>query len=138
MRVFHFVIKGKGPWDRIPIFFFNDSDSFLKYINSSHNIPSYSLFSKCFSWFFYVCVHRGTGLFWWNFFFTPPLARDSLSRSPRTYICSTEKHWRIAPVLQIQASSIKLRVHGFLFLVFLRIKTDGKNKLLVITTSTFR
>ena len=34
----------------------------------------------------------------------------------------------IAPVLQIQASSMKLRVHGFLFLVFLHIKTDGKNK----------
>ena len=33
------------------------------------------------------------------------------------------------PVLQIQSSSMKLRVHGFLFLVFLHIKADGKNKL---------
>ena len=29
------------------------------------------------------------------------------------------------PFLQIQASSMKLRVHGFLFVVFLPIKTDG-------------
>ena len=33
------------------------------------------------------------------------------------------------PVLQIQSSSMKLRVHGFLFLVFIHIKADGKNKL---------
>ena len=44
----------------------------------------------------------------------------------------------IAPVLQIQASSMKLRVHGFLFLVFLHIKTDGKNKLFFKATSAFR
>ena len=31
----------------------------------------------------YLGVHRGTGVFSWLFFFTPPLARDSLSRSPR-------------------------------------------------------
>ena len=41
----------------------------------------------------------------------------------------SEKHWKIAPVLQIQASSMKPIVHGFLFLVFLHIKMDGKNKL---------
>ena len=63
------------------------------------------------------------------YFFTPPLARDSLSRSLRACLRLTEKRWKIAPVLQIQASSMKLRVHGFLFLVFLHIKTDGKNKL---------
>ena len=63
------------------------------------------------------------------FFFTSPLARDSLSRSPRACLRLTEKRWKIAPVLQIQASSMKLMVHGFLFLVFLHIKTDGKNKL---------
>ena len=35
-----------------------------------------------------------------------------------------KKRWKIAPVQQIQASSMKLRVHGFLSLVFLHIKTD--------------
>ena len=67
--------------------------------------------------------------FFFVLFFTPSLARDSLSRSPRVCPCLTEKRWKIAPVLQIQASTMKLRVHGFLFLVFLHIKTDGKNKL---------
>ena len=46
---------------------FNYSDIFLKYFNSNHNLPSYSLFSKCFSWFFYLGVHRSTGVFWWLF-----------------------------------------------------------------------
>ena len=98
-------------------------------LNSNH-LPSYPLLSKGFSWFFYLGVHRGTGVFSWLFFFffTPPLARDPLSRTPRTCLRLTEKRWKIAPVLQIQASSMKLRVHGFLFLVFLHIKTDGKNK----------
>ena len=62
-------------------------------------------------------------------FFTPPLARDSLSRSLRACLRLTEKRWKIAPVLQIQAFSMKLRVHRFFFLVFLHIKTDCKNKL---------
>ena len=78
---------------------------------------------------FYLGVHRGTGVFSWLFFFTPPLARDSLSRSPRACLRSTEKRQKIASVQQIQASSMKLRVHGLLFLVFLHIKTDDKNKL---------
>ena len=39
------------------------------------------------------------------------------------------KTLKIAPVLQIQASSMKLRVHCFFFLVFLHIQTDDKNKL---------
>ena len=90
----------------------------IYYINP--NFPSYSLFSKYFSWFFYLGVHRGTGVF----FFTPPLVRDSLSRLLRTCLRLTDKRWKITPVLQIQASSMKLRVHGFLFLVFLHIKTD--------------
>ena len=91
--------------------------------------PSWSLFSKCFSWFFYLAVHRGAGIFSWLFlFFTPPLARDPLSPSPRAYLRLTEKGWKIAPVLQNQASSMKLIVHGFLFLGFLHIKTYGKNK----------
>ena len=72
---------------------------FFQYFNSNHNLPNYSLFSKCFSWFFYLGVYRGTGVFSWLFFFTPPLARDSLSRSPRTCLRLTEKRWKIAPVL---------------------------------------
>ena len=92
------------------IFFFQWFWHIFKYFNSNHNLPSYSL--RC------VLV---------VLFFTPPLARDSLSRSPRACLRLTEKRWKIAPVLQIQASSMKLRVHGFLFLVFLHITTDGKN-----------
>ena len=131
--------RKEGPETRFLFFFFNNSDIFLKYFNSNHNLPSYLLFSKYFSWFFYLGVHRGTGVFSWLFlFFTLPLARDPLSPSPRAYLRLTEKGWKIAPVLQIQASSMKLRVHGFLFIVFLHTKTDGKNKLFFITTSTFR
>ena len=84
----------------------------FKYFNSNHNLPSYSL--RC------VLV---------VLFFTPPLARDSLSRSPRACLCLTVKRWKIVHVLQIQASSMKVIVHGFLFLGFLHFKTDGKNKL---------
>ena len=36
---------------------------FLKYFNCNHILPSYSLFSKCFSGFLYLAVHRGTGVF---------------------------------------------------------------------------
>ena len=61
-----------------------------------------------------------------------------LSRSLRACLRLTEKRWKITPVLQIQASLMKLRVHAFLFLVFLYIKTNGQNKLFFITTSTFR
>ena len=64
--------------------------------------------AKGYRWFFVVL------------FFTHPLARDSLSRSLRACLRLTKKkHSKFAPVLQIQASSMKLRVHGFLFLVFL-------------------
>ena len=81
-----------------------------------------------------VPVLRGTG-----FFFS--LLLSSVTRTSRS-LCAclrlTEKRWKIAPVLQIQASSMKLMVHGFLFLVFLHIKTDGKNKPFFITTSAFR
>ena len=132
MRVFHYVIKKRRrALTPDSFFFFNDSDIFLKYFNSNQNLSSYSLFSKCFSWFFYLGVHRGTGVFWWLFFifYSSSRTRGPLSRSPRACLRLTEKRWKIAPVLQIQASSMKLRVHGFLFLVFLHIKTDGKNKL---------
>ena len=123
--------RPEGPETGI-FFFFQWFWHIFKYFNSNHNLPSYSLFSKCFSWFFYLGVHRGTGVFFVVLFFTPPLARDSLSRSPCACLRLTEKRWKIAPVLQIQAASIKLRVRGFLFLVFLHIKTDGKNKLFLL------
>ena len=120
--------KGKGPWDRIP-FFFNDSDIFkniLILIITSLAIHYSQNVFRGFS--ILVCI--GVQVFFRGFFFfTPPLARDSLSRSPRACLRLTEKRWKITPVLQIQASSMKLRVHGFLFLVFLHIKTDGKNRL---------
>ena len=83
MRVFHFVIKKKekGPETGF-LFFFNDSDIFLKYFNSNHNLPSYSLFSKCFSWLFYLGVHRGTGVFSW-FYFSLLLSHVTRSRARR-------------------------------------------------------
>ena len=58
----------EGPETGFLFFFFNNSDIFSKYLNSNHNLPSYSLFSKCFSWLFYLGVHRGTGVFSWLFF----------------------------------------------------------------------
>ena len=121
MRVFHFVIvkRKRALRSNSFFFFFNDSHIFLKYFNSNHNLSSYSLFSKCFLWLFYFGVHRGTGVFSWFFFFffffTPPLASGSLSRSPRTCLRSTEKRWKTAPVLQIQASLMK----GFMVSSFL-------------------
>ena len=127
MRVFHFVIKKKekGPETGFLWWFWH----IFKYFYSNHNLSSCLLFSKCFSWLFYLGVHRGTGVFFVVLFFTPPLARDSLSRSPRACLRLTEKRWKIAPLRQIQASSMKLRIHGFFFLVFLHIQTDGNNKL---------
>ena len=57
------------------------------------------------------------------FFF--PLLLSSVTRTSRSLpacLRLTEKRWKIAPVLQIQASSMKLRVHGFLFLVSFSIR----------------
>ena len=62
MRVFHFFIKKRKRALR-PDSFFSMILTFLKYFNSNHILPSYSLFLKCFSWFFYLGVHRGTGVF---------------------------------------------------------------------------
>ena len=121
--------KGKGPWDRIP-FFFNDSDIFknilILIITSLAIHYSQNVFRG-----FSILVYIGVQVFFRGFFkfFSPPLARDLPSPSPRAYLRLTEKGWKIAPVLQIQASSMKLILHGFLFLGFLHIKTDGKNKL---------
>ena len=93
-RCFILLLKKKeeGPETGFPFFLFQWFWYFLKYFNSNHNLPSYSLFSKCFSWFFYLGVLRGTGVFWWLFlFFTLPLARDPLSPTPRAYLRLTEK-----------------------------------------------
>ena len=54
--------------DSFFFFFFQWFWYFLKYFNSNHNLPSYSLFSKGFLRFFYLGVHRGTGVFSWFFF----------------------------------------------------------------------
>ena len=139
MVLFLFVIKkGKRPYDLIP--FFLIIVTFFKNI-SILIITSLAIHysQNVFPWFFYLVVHRGTGVFFVTFlFFTPP-ARDSLSRSPRTCLRLTKRSRKIAPVLQIQASSMKLRVHGILFLLFFHINMDGKKKtFFLITTSTFR
>ena len=105
---------------------------FVKYFNSNYNLPSYKLFLKCFGGFFYLGVHRVAGVFFVFFFGL------LLSRSLRACLRITEKRWKIGPVLQIQAFSMKLWVRGFLFLVFHHIKTDDKNKFFSITTSTLR
>ena len=63
-KVFNFDKKKKRKRALRPdSFLFQWFWHFLKYFNSNHNLPSYSLFSKCFSWFFYLGVHRGTGVF---------------------------------------------------------------------------
>ena len=138
-KVFHFDKKKKKRKRalRPDSFLFQWFWLFLKYFNSNLNLSSYSLFSKCFSRFFYLGVHRGTGVFAWFLLYSLSRA-DSPSRSLRACLRLTKKRRKIASVLQIQTSLMKLRVHGFLFLFFLHIKTDGKNKLFFMTTSTFR
>ena len=109
-------------------FFFSMILIFLKYFNSNHNLPSYSLFSNCFLRFFYLGVHRGTSVFSWFFFHSS--SRVWLALVLASHLPPFDgKTLKIVPVLQNQASSMKLRVNVFLFLVFLHIKMDGKNKL---------
>ena len=71
--------KEKGPATGFLWWFWH----IFKYFNSN-------LFSNCFSCLFYLGVHRGTGVFFVLLFFTPPLARDSLSRSPCACLRLTE------------------------------------------------
>ena len=129
--------KGKGPRHRIP-FFFNDSDIFkniLILIITSLAIHYSQNSFRGFS--ILVCI--GVQVFCRVFYIcTPPLTRDSLSRLLRACLRLTKKRWKITPVLQIQASSMNLRVHAFLFLVFVHIKTNGQNKLFLKSTSKFR
>ena len=133
MRVFHFVIKKKkkekGPETDLLFFkwFWHFFKSIWILIITSVAIHYSQNVFRGYS----ILVYIGVQVFFRGFFlfFSPPLARDPLSPSPRAYLRLTEKGWKIAPVLQIQASSMKLMVYGFLFLGFLHIKTDGKNKL---------
>ena len=75
MRVFHFVIKKRKRALRPDSFFFNDSDIFKNIL-----IPIITSQAILYS----QNVFRG-------FFFTPPLARDSPSRSLRACLRLTEK-----------------------------------------------
>ena len=118
--------QGKGPWDRIP-FFFNDSDIFLNIWILIITSLAIHYSQNVFRGFSILVCLRVQVFFRVFFFFTPPLARDSLSRLLRACPRLTEKHWKITPVLQIQASSMKLRIHAFLFLIFVLIKTNGQN-----------
>ena len=102
--------KGKGPWDRIP--FFQWFWHFLKYFNSNHNLLSYSLFSKCFSWFTLLLSRV-----------TRPRARFVLAsvwpknaEKSRLFCRSRPPQWNNGLMVSF-------------FLVFLHIRTDGKNKL---------
>ena len=94
MRVFHFAIKKRKRALRPNSFFFflNDSDIFksiLILIIISLAIDYSQDVFRGFS--ILVCI--GVQVFFRGFFFfTPPLARDSLSRSPRTCLRLTEKH----------------------------------------------
>ena len=139
MRVFHFVIKKrKRALKPDSLFFFNDSDIFWSILVLIITFLAIHYSQNVFRGFS-ILVFIGLQMFFsWFCFFTPPLEHDSLSHSLRTCLRLTEKRWKVAPVLQIQASLMKLRVHGFLFLVFLHIKTDGKNKPFFIALSTFR
>ena len=92
MRVFHFVIKKRKRALRPDSFFFNDSDIFLSIliliITSLAIHYSQNVFRG-----FSILVYIGVQVFFGGFFlfFTPSLARDSLSRSPRVCPCLTEK-----------------------------------------------
>ena len=79
MRVILFVIK-KRKRRPISFLFFNDADIFFKCFNPNHNHRIPSLFSKCFSWFFYLGMHRGIGVFSW-FYFSLLLWHMSRSRA---------------------------------------------------------
>ena len=104
--------------------------TFSKYLISNHNTLSYLLFSNVFRGFS-ILLCRGVWVFFRVFFSFFALLLSSVTRTWRSP-CACHRLTKNAeklPVLQIQASSMKLMVHGFLFLVFLHIKTDGKNKL---------
>ena len=64
-----FKKEERGPETRFLLFFFQWFwHLFFWYLNSNHNLPSYSLFLKCCWWFFYPGVYRGAGVFSCFFF----------------------------------------------------------------------
>ena len=91
------IIKGKGPWERIP-FFFNDSDIFLSILILIITSLAIHYFQNVFRGFsILVCI--GVQVFCRVFYIcTPPLARDPRSRSLRACLRLTAKRWKIAPV----------------------------------------
>ena len=139
MRVFHFFIKKKEKgldtgffsFLMIPTFFGN---IWILIITSLAIHYSQNVFRG-----FPILVCKGVQVVFRGFIFhSSSRTWLALALAARLPPFDQKKHSKFAPVLQIQASSMKLRVHGFLFLVFLHIKTDGKNKLFFKTTSTFR
>ena len=132
MRVFHFVVKKekrRGPWDRIPFFlfqwfwffFFSILIQIITYLTTHYSQNVFRGFS--------ILVYIGVQVFFRGFFFRSS-SRTRLALALASHLPPFHrKTLKIAPVLQNQASLMKLRVHGFLFLVFLHIKTDGKNRL---------
>ena len=139
MRMFHFVIKKKkeGPETGFLFFFFNDSGIFLSILIQIITYLAIYYSQNIFCGFSIV-MYKEVQVFFRGFFFFFSLLLSRVTRF-RSCLRFTEKRWKIAPVLQNQTSLMKLRVHGFFFLVFLHIKTDGKNKpFFFITTSTFR
>ena len=82
--------KGKGPRDRIP-FFFNDSDIFKNILILIITSLAIHYSQNVFRGFSILVCLRGQVFFRVVFFFTPPLARDSLSRSLRACIRLNKK-----------------------------------------------
>ena len=90
MRVFHFIIKKRKRAQRPDSFFFNDSGIFknilIVIITSLAIHYSQNVFRG-----FSILVCLRVQVFFRVFFFTPPLARDSLSRLLRACLRLTEK-----------------------------------------------
>ena len=123
--------KEKGP--EAGFLFFLMILTFSKYLISNHNTLSYLLFSNVFRGFSIV-VCRGVQVFFRVFFFFFALLFSSVTRTWRSP-CACLRLTKNAEKLPVLT---ELMVHGFLFLVFLHIRTDGKNKLFLTTTSKFR
>ena len=92
MRVSHYVIKKRKRALRPDSLFFNDSDIFFSILILTITSLAIHYSRNVFRGFsILLCMEVQVffrGLF---LFFTPPLARDPLSRSPRAYLRLTEK-----------------------------------------------
>ena len=84
--------KEKGP--ETGFLFFQWFWHFLKYLNSNDKTLSYSIFSKCFSWFLYLGVHRGAGVV--SSFALLLFRVTRTSRSLHACLRLNEKRWKIA------------------------------------------